>query len=137
MSKEVLDELQTTTKNLLVVQPADVVCATCQQQYCDFLSSVLERQAELVEVNEALQPFVKQNRSSSTTGSNKPDRCPLPGYCLVSTAFVNQLKNLVRWRRKLLQHPGRCTVAFYKQCDRTLDPTANLLCVGEVRAREA
>ena len=51
-----LDELQTTTKNLLVVQPADVVCATCQQQYCDFLSSVLERQAELVEVNEALQP---------------------------------------------------------------------------------
>ena len=60
-----LDELQTTTKNLLVVQPADVVCATCQQQYCDFLSSVLERQAELVEVNEALQPFVKQNRGTA------------------------------------------------------------------------
>ena len=125
------------TKDLLVVQPADVVCATCQQQYCDFLSRAMEGQAELTEISEALRSFAQQNRTSSTTGSNKPDRCPLPGYCLVSTAFVNQLKNQVRWRRKLLQHPGRCTVAFYKQCNKMLDPTANLLCVGEERASDA
>ena len=111
-----------------VVQPADVECETCRQEYCAFLSAADASQEALSELSVAVNAFTV--RRGKREGGSKNDRAAMPGHCLISTAFVNQLKNQVRWRRRLLTHPERCTVGFFRQCRAALDPTANLVCVG-------
>ena len=111
-----------------VVQPADVECETCRQEYCAFLSAADASQEALSELSTAVNAFTV--RRGKREGGSKNDRAAMPGHCLISTAFVNQLENQVRWRRRLLTHPERCTVGFFRQCRAALDPTANLVCVG-------
>ena len=118
-----------------VVQPADVECETCRQEYCAFLSAADASQEALSELSTAVNAFTV--RRGKREGGSKNDRVAMPGHCMISTAFVNQLKNQVRWRRRLLTHPERCTVGFFRQCRVALDPTANLVCVGAERGREA
>lgn len=118
-----------------VVQPADVECETCRQEYCAFLSAADASQEALSELSTAVNAFTV--RRGKREGGSKNDRVAMPGHCMISTAFVNQLKNQVRWRRRLLTHPERCTVGFFRQCRAALDPTANLVCVGAERGREA
>lgn len=131
MSAPIFEGIKTTTSQPFhELHYIDIFCEACAQDYKAFLQNVVAQQQPLSDLYTMIMESGSKRSRRQLEALRSISTILDPSQCIISTAFVNSLKVVVRGRRRYLAHPDRCTCHQWAANRVEIDPTKNLLCVS-------